>query len=38
MVDAKDSGGVTTKKRLQWRTIGLLDGRYAGIDRVHLLD
>ena len=26
MVDAKDSVGGTTKKRLQWRTIGLLDG------------
>ena len=26
MMDAKDAVGETTKKRLQWRTIGLLDG------------
>jgi hypothetical protein len=26
MVDAKDSVGGTTKKRLQWCAIGLLDG------------
>jgi hypothetical protein len=38
MMDPEDTVGETTKKRLQWRTIGLLDGRYAGIDRVHLLD
>jgi hypothetical protein len=33
MMDAKDAVGETTKKRLQWRTIGLLDGGYRAHDQ-----